>query len=142
MENETGKIVRIANGKAVIELEPGEQCETCGAKGACSAFGGNTTRHIEVPVTQQLKHIKEGDRITLLFQPRTRILSAFLVFILPIIFLVTGYFFGFQYFNSEGKAILISFVALLLSFIFLWILNKLLVKKEKFIPTILRIENT
>lgn len=139
METEQGKIVKIANGNATIQMEASSECQHCGAKHACGAFGGESLRHIQIPVTTEYKDVKEGDEVTLAFQPETRIFSAFLVFIVPIIMLIAGYFVGMNLFGSEGPAILSGFAGLILAFVIIWALNKMFAREEKLMPTILKI---
>jgi len=138
METEQGKIIHIRNGNAIIELEAGSQCFKCQAKESCHTLTGDTTRQIEIPILNSIDNLKEGDKITLSFQPQGRILSAFLVFIMPLLFLITGYFLGIRFFGTESKAIMTSLAGLLAAFMFLWIINKTLIKDKKFIPTILK----
>ncbi|NOZ60729.1 MAG: SoxR reducing system RseC family protein [Calditrichaeota bacterium] len=134
MEIEIGKIVKLKNEKAVVQMEAGSQCNHCSAKHSCAAMGG-VVRQIEIPVKNGI-HV--GDNVTLSYQAKSRIISAFLVFILPIIFLMAGYFMGFELFSSEGKAILSGITALIFSFVVLWGLNKILAKRQLFLPTILK----
>ena len=138
MEMEQGKIVQIAEQKAIIQMEASSHCNTCGARHSCTALSGEMVRQIEIPI---IKNIKVGDNVTISYQPRNRIISAFLVFILPILFLILGYFIGLYFWGSEGKAILTSFAGLILAFIFTWWLNKILSKKNNFLPTILKVED-
>ena len=139
MEIEEGKIIRILNGKAIVEMETNEGCHTCGAKESCCSIVGNRKRQIEIPLANNRDKLKEGDQIALSFQPRARLLSAFLVFMLPIIFLIVGYFIGLNLFHTESKAILIGFVGLVISFFIIWALNKFVVKEKTFLPQISKV---
>ena len=138
MELEKGKIVRIIDGKAIVQMETGSHCKTCAAKHACTTLSGDTVRQIEIPVVDD---IKVGDNIMLGYKPQNRILSAFLVFIIPILMLITGYFIGQHIFGTEGMAILTGFAGLIFAFILIWGLNKILLKENKFLPTILKVNN-
>jgi len=130
----SGKIVKFKNGKAVVQMETGSQCNHCAARHACSVIDG-AARQIEIPVENSI-HI--NDQVTLSYQAKSRIISALLVFILPIIFLIAGYFVGFEVFSSEGKAILSSIAGLIFAFVLLWGLNKILAKGQCFLPTVLK----
>ena len=136
MEIEQGKIIRIAEGKATIQMEASSECKTCGARHACCSFGGDNARHIEIPISDNPQNLQEGENVTIRFEPQTRIFSAFLVFIVPIILLIAGYYVGMKIFATEGKAILTAFGGLLLSFVMIWGLNKIFMKEQRFIPTI------
>ncbi|MBD3289364.1 hypothetical protein GF337_11225 [candidate division KSB1 bacterium] len=136
MEIEQGKIIQLGHGKATIQMESSSECRTCGARHACCSIGGETARRIEIPVSENREDLKEGDDVTIRFEPQTRIFSAFLVFIMPIILLITGYYIGMNVFATEGKAILTGFGGLLMAFIMIWGLNKFFAKEKRFIPTI------
>ncbi len=135
METEQGKIVDLKNGKAVIEMEAGSQCTHCGARHACSAMGG-VVRQIEIPVKN---NVKVGDRVTISYQSQSRIVSALLVFLLPVLFLIAGYFVGFTLFGTEGKAILVALAGLVIAFILNWGLNKVFTTDSHFLPMIVKI---
>ena len=114
MKEEVGKITNIVNGRAYVQMESGSQCNRCGANHSCTPLN-QITRELEIPVSNE--NIKIGDRVSINFRPQTRILSAVLVFILPVIFLITGYFIGTKFYNSEDKSILTGFTGLSISFI-------------------------
>ena len=78
MEIEQGKIKRIINDKIIIEMEAGSQCLTCEAKQSCHALTGETSRQIEIPAVDSILDLKEGDFISISFQPKNRIIAAFL----------------------------------------------------------------
>ncbi len=136
MEIEKGKITRIIQGKATILMEASSECKTCGARHACVSFGGENARHIEIPISDNPQNLKEGDIVAIRFEPHTRIFSAFLVFIVPIILLIAGYYVGINVFASEGKAILTGFGGLVLAFVLIRGLNNIFMKEQRFIPTI------
>jgi len=136
MNTEIGKIVNINKEKVVVQMEAGSQCQHCGAKHACSAIGG-VVRQIEIPAKDD---VQVGDHVTISHQSQSRIVSALLVFLLPVLFLIAGYFIGFALFGTEGKAILTALGGLIAAFFINWFLNKILAKERHFLPTILRIE--
>lgn len=138
MELEDGTVVRLEDGKAVIQMEVGAQCDSCRLKHCCTSLSEETTRRIELPVTESL-HV--GDNVKLGYQPKYRIISAFLVFILPLLLLIAGYFLGLTLFKTEGKAILSGFVALGIGFITVWGLGKILDKNQSFIPQIVKVNH-
>ena len=135
MENESGIVVAVENGRAVIQMTPGSYCQKCAAKDICSSLG-ETTRQISVPTTKKLS---VGERVTLSYRASSRVTSAMIVFILPILFLIAGYFFGTSFFGkSEGWGILGSLLGLVVGFVAIWLLNKILERKQSFIPQILQ----
>ena len=138
MEREQGKVIRIVGGTAIVQMEAGSQCLTCSAKQACTALSGETVRQIEIPV---VANIKVGDNITLSYRPQDKIISALLVFMLPVILLISGYFIGLKFFETENKAVLTSFLGLIFAFILIWGVNKFFIKDRSYLPTILKVKN-
>ncbi|UCE07861.1 MAG: SoxR reducing system RseC family protein [bacterium] len=127
-------IVNINNEKVVAQMEAGSQCQHCGAKHACSAIGG-VVRQIEIPAKND---VQVGDHVTISYQ--SQMVSALLVFLLPVLFLLAGYFIGFALFGTEGKAILTALGGLIAAFFINWFLNKILAQERHFLPTILKID--
>ena len=138
MEQEIGKIINIINGKLIVQIESGDQCKLCGSAHACLTLT-QTTRQIEIP--HKNENVKIGDRVSIGFKPQTRLLSSVLVFLMPVIFLIVGYFVGNQLFQRENMAILFSFLGLVFSFLLLWLLNKFFIRSTNFDPMIEPIEN-
>jgi len=139
MDHEEGVVVSVNDATVIIKMESCEECRACSARHACVAIVDEAARTIEVPITREIEKLHEGDKVGVLFRPGPRILSAFIVFIVPLIFLIAGYFIGFRLYSNEGKAILMSLIALVISFVVVWVTNKFLVKSRKFIPEIFRI---
>ena len=135
MEVETGKVVVIRGDKAVVQMVEGDLCSQCASAASCCAKGINT-RQITI---QNSIHAKEGDRVQISCHPKTRILSGFIIFILPVFMGFLGYFVGHSYFGSEGGGILGTFLGFVFAFIIIWAVNKILEKKN-YTPTMLKIE--
>ena len=137
MDVEKGQIINIDSNKVVVQMEAGSQCQQCSAKHACSGMGG-VVRRIEIPMKND---VKIGDQVTISYLSQSRIISAVLVFLLPLFFLFAGYFLGFYFFGNESEAILTTFGGLIVGFILLWILNKFLSKDKHFLPTIIKVNH-
>lgn len=136
MEEEVGKIIRVADGKIVVQIDAGSQCKLCGAAQACHPAQA-TTRQLELPYQSQDLNI--GDEVMVRFKPQIRVLSAALVFILPILFMIAGYFIGQSIFKNESMAVLVSFGALMVSFLALWIINRFSARSKNFVPNIIKL---
>ncbi len=104
MEN-TGTIIKNQNGHIVIQMDGanGAGCATCGAKHACSPAQGS--RFVEL---KQKSDLQPGDRVRLEMGEARSIGLAFLLFILPIIFIIGSYILFDSLKWSEGLAILAS----------------------------------
>lgn len=136
MEEEVGKIIQVANGKIIVQIKSGGQCHLCGAAQACNPAQA-TVRQLELPY--QNEDLKIGDEVMIQFKPQIRVLSAALVFILPIFFMIAGYFIGQTIFNTEGKAVLSSFLGLMVAFLVLRIINRFSARSENFLPSIIKL---
>ena len=137
MEHEYGTVLRSSHDRVTLQMEASEQCTTCSAKDACVTLGEETVRQLELPTTKKLC---KGDRVTVGYEPGSRIASAFIVFILPILFLIIGYFTGMQIFGTEGKSILTAFVVFILSFAIVRLFGRILEKRKSFQPVIVHVQ--
>ena len=136
MFKEKGQIVDIKEGKAEIRLTPGEHCHHCGAQTVCSSLGPSA-RIIRVKVNSTFNR---GDWVELSFESSTRIISAVLVFLLPIILMVIGLAFAvIRYGDSEKVAILGSLSGLVGGFAIVGIINKLLAKRATWDPIVRKV---
>jgi sigma-E factor negative regulatory protein RseC len=135
METETGWVKELKDGNAVLQLKSKSKCSHCGAKMICGA-GNGVTRELIIPNSLLAK---VGDQVEISYQESSRILSAFLVFIAPIILLITGYIFGFNRSQSETIGAVWALIGLVVGFLILWLMNKILGKRRAFVPQMVRI---
>ncbi|MGL5088425.1 MAG: SoxR reducing system RseC family protein [Cetobacterium sp.] len=82
--------------------------------------------------------IKVGNIIKFEMEDNKIFKAAFIVYIIPLIFMFLGYFLGDKLNLTEGKRILMSFGSLVLAFLGVFIYDKIIVKNkiEKFINII------
>ena len=66
--------------------------------------------------------------------------AAFLVYIIPLIFLILGYIAGFKFFASEVAGIVCGFMAMFLTFVLIHFADKKI--KRAYVPIIKEIEKT
>ena len=100
MEREVGKVIRIKGDKAEVLLHSSAACGTCGARFSC-ALGTGVDRIMTV--TNRF-HAKVGDQVEIELTEKTRILSALLVFFMPLVLIVAGYFLGTGFFIPRAAA--------------------------------------
>ena len=136
MGTEEGEVVELRNGVVVVKLEAGMRCMTCAARGACQAFGTGV-RRIEVPSRGE---VKPGQHVVLKYKSQSRILSALLVFLVPIAGLVGGFAVGVELFGSQGAGVLGAFLGLGVGFGVLRLIDKVLAKQATFLPEIVEQE--
>jgi sigma-E factor negative regulatory protein RseC len=84
------------------------------------------------------KDVRVGDIIKFEAEDRMILKAAFIVYIIPLIFMFLGYILGDKLNLSEGKKIIISFGSLIFTFFVIFFYDKLIVKNkiENFIRVI------
>ncbi len=148
MEKESARVVEAHDdGKVIVEMEQKGACHTCALKPFCGDQGNNLRR---VVAAVDPLGVKKGQIVTLKQSPRGKIKAAFILFIIPILFLIGGYFLG-NYLagrvgkeaSSEGWGILSGIVFFALSFIILRVANRNYERHEEYLPSIVeKIDNT
>ncbi|MBN2017302.1 MAG: SoxR reducing system RseC family protein [Candidatus Cloacimonetes bacterium] len=140
LENDTptdvGKVVDIQKENAIIEFSRSEACNTCKLKAFCFHKEGDVTK---LTIKNDLG-AKIGDDIQFEINPQMRILSSFLVFILPIIFLIGSYFLFKSAFGiSENLSILLSIVSVAVAFVVVKLIDNQIKKKALIQPKMVAI---
>lgn len=122
-------VVRKTEGNFVyVEVESTGSCEGCAVSGICNANDKTILHKIKTDLNLII-----GDRIQVNIAPSLRIFSSFVVFIIPILtmlsfYLISKYLFTF----SEDISIVISMFGLLLSGIFIYVIDKIFANKLSF----------
>ncbi|MBN1543155.1 SoxR reducing system RseC family protein [candidate division KSB1 bacterium] len=94
---ETGQVIALDKGRAVVRLDRREKCGECTA---CRSFGDGTMRlFAENPHGAQV-----GDWVTVAVEPQQVIGNSLLVFIFPILALIGGYAVGRIFFEPSGSS--------------------------------------
>ena len=134
--NDTGIVVDIQDDFAFVEVEKGEICNTCKLRSLCFHKGDEIT-------TFKIKNIlnaKKGDKISFVIEPKIRILSSFLVYIMPILLLVGTYFIcKFILQLSENWSILAAIISIPLSYLILKFIDRIFNKKNIINPKMVSI---
>ncbi len=116
-----GRVVRIDGEFAEVAIPRSERCKSCGI----CPFSGNDSVLLRI---QMNAPVKVGDRVKIRTEDRYVILSAFILYIFPIIALLVGYLVGNLIFSSEIFKVIFGFLSMGLSF---WV-NRIIDKKVKF----------
>jgi len=116
-----GRIVKIDGDFVEISIPRSERCKACGI----CPLGGNDTVLLRVKSNIPLK---VGERVRVRTEDRYVILSAFILYIIPVIALIGGYFLGGLVSSSEVFRIVFGFLFMGISF---WV-NRFIDKKVKF----------
>ncbi len=135
LQNDTpadvGTVVDIQNGFAVVEYSRTDACNTCKLKAFCFQKSGD----VNTLTMKNELNVKKGDKIQFEISAQMRILSSFLVFILPIIFMIGSYFLCKSAIGlSENISIIISLVSIVAAFIVVKIIDGQIKKKALIQP--------
>jgi positive regulator of sigma E activity len=121
---ESGVIISTHAGIARIELYKNEKCSECKA----CLFTQDHKSYIEVDNSVDAH---QGDIVEVEIKPSKFVGYSFLVFIMPIIFMVAGYTITYQLTAAENISIIISFAGLLCSFLLLKGIDKIIGSRNK-----------
>ncbi len=140
LQNDTpadvGTVVDIQNGLAIVEYSRSDACNTCRLKAFCFQKGGDSST---LTMKNEL-NVKKGDKVQFEISPQIRILSSFLVFILPIIFMIGSYFLCKSAIGlSENISIIVSLVSIVIAFIVVKIIDGQIKKKAMIQPKMVAI---
>jgi positive regulator of sigma E activity len=120
---EFGEIVKIAGDTAEIRIKRSSKCHTCGI---CSMDkGGDMIIPVEVSLIKSSSAVKINDKVKVEIKDSIMLRNIFILYFLPLCFLVGGYFFGCmlskKLFHFTGE-----FINIVFSFLFLLIFKMLL----------------
>jgi len=101
-----------------VEIKRSGGCKSCSVSSLC--FGKDKTISWDIETDMDLNI---GDKVELLIAPQSRILASLLVFLVPILALLGGYYLTLTWLG-ESYAVVGGFGLLLLSFVFIWLLDK------------------
>lgn len=136
MGEEIGKVIKFNSGQMTIQLAKGEQCSVCAAKSLCSFEGPDSNyRLIDIPYQNGLQ---QGSKVTLEYRESSRITAAFIIFMLPIIFVLVGYALADRYLDFVNRGLVGAFAGFVLSGGLLFLLNRVLAKSRFFLPRVVK----
>lgn len=122
-------VVRKTEGNFVYaEVERTGSCEGCAISGICNANDKTILHKIKTDL-----HLEIGDRVQVNIAPSLRVFSSFVVFIIPILTMLSFYLISKYLFTlNENLSIVISMFGLLLSGLFIYIIDKIYANKLSF----------
>jgi positive regulator of sigma E activity len=126
-----GRIIKkISDNKVLVGILMEEtSCKDCKEKGAC----GIKVFKTEYPDVEMFCNIpvNVGDEVVFSQKANYSLLASFLIFILPLIMMIVGYYiFGNIFEMDESYRIIGSFLFLSISFVFTYFVSKFLSKKS------------
>ena len=95
---ETGMVNKVDKKFAWVTLTKGDQCAGCNA---CQAFGDGS---FELIALNEM-NAKPGDRVEIEINPKQVVKHSAIVFLLPVLSLIVGYFLGNAYLSQIGMSL-------------------------------------
>ena len=124
-EETIATVLAVSGNEVTVEIEKKGACKSCSINMLCMGSSNKTVFSVK---SDQVLY--PGDIVKLHISPGSRLLSSFIVFIFPIILIVTFYFVARLILSlSEDYAILSSLTGLLLSGIIIKIIDTKLANK-------------
>ena len=143
MSTEEGTIVKVAGAKAWVRTRRSSMCEGCKSSGVCNSLSGGGDMETEAVNTIGGK---VGDRVLIKIPSKSLWKISFVLYMIPVIFLVTGALvgqtIGEKYFSSiepELCSLLLSILACALSFLIIRIFARQVRGNRDYMPEIVKI---
>lgn len=134
---EKGLVVEIKGDRAVVEFMRSPACSGCKA---CSASVNGTMR------TEAINKLgaEVGDRVALKVESKEMVTAYAIVFIIPFLFLMAGFYLGlylsrFVGLDGDTMGFILSIVFLGLSYVVIRKLDNRAAKADSFIPEVIRV---
>lgn len=86
-DEELAEVIEVMQGEVIVSMQRKGGCKSCSMSALC--MGGASKKEFSVKTDMELV---KGDIVKLNISPSSRMLSSLIVFILPIVFLILGYF--------------------------------------------------
>jgi len=119
-QKDRARVIELFNGGVVIEIEKSGSCDSCAISGVCAGTDRSFTHRLKTEMD-----LKLGEVIEISISSGVKLLSSFIVFILPVLSMILFYFIAkFAVKLPENFAILVSFTGLLLSGLAIYLLDK------------------
>ena len=143
MATEEGIVTKVYSSTAWVKCSKSAACESCSAKGFCDTVGGGSDDDVEVEAINDVG-AKVEDRVTICFETSSLLKVSFLVYMVPVLFLILGVVVGdniARIFNYDQSifSVLVGFLFLFAAFFFVKAKGKELSIKEAYQPKIIRI---
>ena len=124
-----GRVIALNESRATVCFEPGAACKKCDAGVLCHAAGSKHTILVE-----NNEHAQVGDDVYVEQSSGRALLSAFLLFGLPVILAVLGLIIGTRW--GETWSVICGISGFVLGLIVAKIINNLLARNSLFLPHI------
>jgi positive regulator of sigma E activity len=136
---ETGTLIRMEKGKAVVRMEVQDGCQSCCINNYCRQTG---TGKRELILPARNVKASPGDLVEIETPARSLITAAFLVFILPLVLSMTAYIIVYAQTAGHGVSLAAFFGCFILSEALVAGIDKLFGRSSYFEPRLLRRADT
>lgn len=142
MATQEGIVIKAGSATAWVKASKCAACKSCKAKAFCDAAGGSDDS-VEIEAINVVG-AKADDRVTISFNTSSLLKVSFLVYIVPVLFLVMGAVVGdkiaqaFNY-NQSMLSVLVGIVFLAAGFFIVKTKGRALSKKDEYKPRIIKI---
>ena len=142
MATQEGVVTKVNSSTAWVKCSKSAACESCKAKGFCDTVGGSDD-DVEVEAINAAG-AKVDARVFISFETSSLLKVSFLVYMVPVLFLMLGVVIGDKIapiFNYDRSifSIIVGFLFLFAAFFFVKAKGKDLSKKDAYKPKIIRI---
>lgn len=140
MITEQGIITGTAESMAWVKTVRSKSCDSCDSKDSCAE--GGKSREMVVQVENSI-NAKTGDRVVIGFDSAPMLQLSFVLYIFPVIFLITGAVLGQNFASNMGMdesaaSILAGLAFFALSFGVVRLFNNRFADKKEFKPFLVR----
>ena len=142
MATAEGIVTKVYSSTAWVKCSKSAACETCKAKAFCDTMGGGDD-DVEVEAINAAR-AKVNDRVFISFETSSLLKVSFLVYMVPVLFLILGVVIGDKIaliFNYDQSifSIVVGFLFLFAAFFFVKAKGNKMSKKDEYKPKIIRI---
>jgi sigma-E factor negative regulatory protein RseC len=142
LATEEGIVTKVYSSTAWVKCSKSAACETCKAKAFCDTMGGGDD-DVEVEAINAAR-AKVNDRVFISFETSSLLKVSFLVYMVPVLFLILGVVIGdkiARIFNYDQSifSIVVGFLFLFAAFFFVKAKGNKMSKKDEYKPKIIRI---
>ncbi len=132
---EKAKVIEDKGDYIIAKIERHSACSKCDQNCGLALDEKAEDMIVDIKKKNDITYHK-GQLIFLEMKENRLVFSALMIYLLPLISMIAGYFAGDYLFNREGAGIIGSLIFLLLSFIFLKYYNNKIKNQDQFQPEI------
>ncbi|MFC1515328.1 SoxR reducing system RseC family protein [Thermodesulfobacteriota bacterium] len=141
MATEEGVVTKIESTTAWVTTTKTGACESCAAKSSCTALGGG--KEMEVKAINNAG-ARIGQKVVINFETSPLLKATFLLYVIPILFLLIGAFIGDKmgpHFKIDASILsaITGFLFLGIAILVVIFTGNRLAKKDEYQPKIIRI---